>query len=87
MVTWIMPAFVSVSIHTPIQGVTRCPYNPTSGHPVSIHTPIQGVTFKWFYDYNKGLMVSIHTPIQGVTGWIQIFWMTNWFQSTHPYRV
>ena len=33
-----------VSIHTPIQGVTRSEYKPIMYAAVSIHTPIQGVT-------------------------------------------
>ena len=56
----------TVSIHTPIQGVTLTYDNEHIPYLVSIHTPIQGVTRagSWLPGSSR---VSIHTPIQGVT--------------------
>ena len=55
-----------VSIHTPIQGVTKMCFLAVAFVAVSIHTPIQGVTQHLGYLLLLAL-VSIHTPIQGVT--------------------
>ena len=63
--TW--PVEVStVSIHTPIQGVTSPWCFGWLLSSVSIHTPIQGVTCS-LYHFDNVWWVSIHTPIQGVT--------------------
>ena len=40
---------ISVSIHTPTQGVTPDSIVSTFGHSVSIHTPTQGVTLRSQY--------------------------------------
>ena len=76
----------SVSIHTPIQGVTAVRQAPPNGLRVSIHTPIQGVTVT-VKSLRLGVQVSIHTPIQGVTGDYRVCVLAHLFQSTHPYRV
>ena len=56
---------LSVSIHTPTQGVTEIKRSRSSFYYVSIHTPTQGVTnaiiIKTGIEY-----VSIHTPSLGV---------------------
>ena len=62
----------TVSIHTPIQGVTLTYDNEHIPYLVSIHTPIQGVTRagSWLPGSSR---VSIHTPIQGVTRQMVLF--------------
>ena len=66
--------FITVSIHTPTQGVTSYMDLFLARTKVSIHTPTQGVTLgEDFYRY--GIGVSIHTPTQGVT-------ITRWWTST-----
>ena len=58
--------WLSVSIHTPTQGVTRKVMFRNVGTLVSIHTPTQGVTRR-DERYFSVYIVSIHTPTQGVT--------------------
>ena len=77
---------ITVSIHTPTQGVTVLLAQSKCFWSVSIHTPTQGVTN---VQISCGQMekVSIHTPTQGVT---TLRWTTTvrqGFQSTHPRRV
>ena len=56
----------SVSIHTPVWGVTHSTDVRGRFVHVSIHTPVWGVTFG-YCDYCRLRCVSIHTPVWGVT--------------------
>ena len=76
----------TVSIHTPIQGVTfDFPYG-ISAVDVSIHTPIQGVTYCLFMRTSVFRFQSTH-PYRVWHGVIKEDENRTKFQSTHPYRV
>ena len=75
-----------VSIHTPIQGVTRCCPYPPRLFPVSIHTPIQGVTLMSYTKMSYLQFQSTH-PYRVWQGAALILHVSFQFQSTHPYRV
>ena len=74
-----------ISIHTPIQGVTKVPGCRYDLLYISIHTPIQGVTREGL-EGAASPVISIHTPIQGVTMAEAEGEDTEGFQSTLPYR-
>ena len=57
---------MSVSIHTPVWGVTLERLNNIYNYSVSIHTPVWGVT-RLVREQNQLSRVSIHTPVWGVT--------------------
>ena len=78
---------ISVSIHTPTQGVTlpsglinphRTRFNPHT------HAGCDYSCFAYCYSRQN---VSIHTPTQGVTYRTTRFLIMSKFQSTHPRRV
>ena len=77
----------SVSIHTPIQGVTPfCNFLHYISR-VSIHTPIQGVTAAAFKALPNSQSFNPHTHTGCDSLRIKIMTEALKFQSTHPYRV
>ena len=75
-----------VSIHTPIQGVTRSAWGWMSPFPCFNPHTHTGCDSYAGQHYAPG-GVSIHTPIQGVTKDCGLKFADMEFQSTHPYRV
>ena len=72
---------ISVSIHTPTQGVTTLAAVNSRNPRVSIHTPTQGVTIVYIGKLYH-VPVSIHTPTQGVT---QAEVWKVWHRSFNPH--
>ena len=64
---YVRPAFESISIHTPVKGVTRR-VRASRNHNalISIHTPVKGVTLLPL-SLPEAVLISIHTPVKGVT--------------------
>ena len=63
---FVVAVLITVSIHTPVWGVTVRICDSISIYAVSIHTPVWGVTMVFPGDTFK-IKVSIHTPVWGVT--------------------
>ena len=83
----VITASVYVSIHTPIQGVTRVPVlSQVEAASFNPHTHTGCDLEKISADVPQA-EVSIHTPIQGVTSEYAKKTEIPKFQSTHPYRV
>ncbi len=78
---------ISVSIHTPTQGVTSLQCFWFFHWHVSIHTPTQGVTFDTTSSPNLDFSFNPHTHA-GCDGLGESVWVSQQtFQSTHPRRV
>ncbi len=74
----------TISIHTPVKGVTSCQWYSCKLKIISIHTPVKGVTPLPYLGYHKS-PISIHTPVKGVTGLCSVEDLrAEAFQSTLP---